>query len=88
MNQNWNNNKCGCYCKNSKKHCACKKDYICNPARCSCKNGIYLASIIDNSKITCDEIIDTTKTVSVKTVPTTAVPKNALQQIPIFYSLF
>ena len=34
-----------------------KKDYIWNPATCSCKNGKYLASIIDNSVIMCDEII-------------------------------
>ena len=36
-----------------------------NPATCSCKNGKYLASIIDNSVITCDEIIGKeTKTVT------------------------
>ena len=35
-----------------------KKDYIWNPATCSCKNGKYLGSIIDDSVITCDEIID------------------------------
>ena len=32
---------------------------------CSCENDKYLASIVvDDSEITCDEIIDTTKTVS------------------------
>ena len=41
-----------------------EKDYIWNPATCSCKNGKYLASIIDDSVITCDEIINTTKTIS------------------------
>ena len=40
-----------------KKH-ICEKDYIWNPATCSCKNGKYLASIIDNSVIMCDEIMD------------------------------
>ena len=35
-----------------------EKDYIWNPATCSCKNGKYLASIIAKSVITCDEIID------------------------------
>ena len=35
-----------------------KKDYIWNPATCSCKNGKYLGSITDDSVITCDEIID------------------------------
>ena len=57
--------------RSAEKH-ICEKDYIWNPATCSCKNGKYLASIIDNSVITCDEIIDTesksnnkeTKTVS------------------------
>ena len=32
-----------------------------NPATCICKNGKYLASIIDESVITCEKIIDTTK---------------------------
>ena len=41
-----------------KKHHTCEKDYIWNPATCGCENGNYLASIIDNSMITCDEIID------------------------------
>ena len=35
-----------------------KKNYIWNPATCSCKNGKYLASIMDDSAITFDEIID------------------------------
>ena len=36
-----------------------------NPATCSCKNGKYFASIIDNEVITCDEIIEKeTKTVT------------------------
>ena len=59
--QNWNNNKCRCECK---KHYICEKDYIWNPAVCSCKNGIYLASIIEDSVITCDKIIKETKTVT------------------------
>ena len=29
----------------------CVKDYIWNPATCSCKNGKYLANIKDNSVI-------------------------------------
>ena len=39
------------------KHHMLKKDYIWNHATC-CKNGKYLASIIDDSVITCDEILD------------------------------
>ena len=50
-----NNDKCRCECK---KHDMYEKDYIWNPSTCSCKNGKYLASIIDDSVITCDEIID------------------------------
>ena len=33
----------------------CKR-YICKPATCSCKNGKYLADIMEDSVITCDEI--------------------------------
>ena len=54
-NQNWNNNKYWCQCK---KHHICEKDYIWHPAICSCENGKYLASIFDDSVITCDELID------------------------------
>ena len=35
-----------------------KKIYIWNPSAYICKNGKYLASIIDDSVITCDEVID------------------------------
>ena len=31
---------------------------FCNSVRYSCEKGKYLASFIDNSVITCDEIID------------------------------
>ena len=41
-----------------RKHCMCKKNYIWNSATCTCKIGKYLASIIDDSVNTCDEIID------------------------------
>ena len=60
-NPSWNNNKCWCECK---KH-ICGKEYIWSPASYSCKHSKYLASIIDNSAITCDEIIEEeTKTVT------------------------
>ena len=58
----WNDNKCWCECKN---HHICKKNYIWNLATCSCKNVKYLASLIDDSVITCGEIIEEeTKTVA------------------------
>ena len=50
-----NNDKCFSECK--KRH-VCEKDYIWNPARRSCQNGKYLASLMNGSAITCDEIID------------------------------
>ena len=62
-NQWWNNDKCQCECK--KRH-VCEKDYIWNPFTCSCENGKHLASIMDDSAITFDEIIDVEET---KTIP-------------------
>ena len=46
----------------SEKH-VCNKDYTWNPATCSCENGKYLGSVIDNSVLTCDKIIEETKTI-------------------------
>ena len=45
-----------------KKQHICEKEYIWNAATFSWTNGKYLASIIDDSVITCDEIIEETKT--------------------------
>ena len=56
----------------SVKSILCGKNYIWNPATCRCENGKYLASIIDNSVITCDKIIDGEET---KTVPKTIICK-------------
>ena len=50
----WNNLKCLCECR--KRH-GCEKDYIWNLVTCSCQNGKYLAIIMVDSAITCDEII-------------------------------
>ena len=49
------NDKCWYECK---KHHVCDKDYIWNPLTCSCENGKYLPSVIDDSVITYDEIIN------------------------------
>ena len=49
------------------------KKNIQNPAPCSCENGKYLASSIDHTVITCEEIIDTvvkSYDKEAKTVPT------------------
>ena len=48
------------------KHLIYGKYYIWNPATCSWKNDRYVASIIDNSVITHDDIIDAEET---KTIP-------------------
>ena len=53
--QRRNSDKCRCECK--KRH-ECKKDYVWNPATCSCENRKYLLRIMDDSAITCDEIIE------------------------------
>ena len=64
FNQKWNNNKCGCECWNTKIKC------MWNPVTCSCENGKYVGSNIDDLVISCDKIIKTTKTIPTKTVPT------------------
>ena len=51
----WENDKCWCECK--RPH-VCEKDYVPNLATCICKNGKYSASIVNNSAIMCDEIIE------------------------------
>ena len=44
----------------------CKKDYTWNHPKCSCKNARYAENIIDDSIVICDEITETTKTVTIK----------------------
>ena len=44
-----------CQCESIKRH-ICQKDYVWNPATCSCENRKSLASITDDSAITCDKI--------------------------------
>ena len=49
-----------------KKHHICEKDYVWNPSTFTCENGkylvlylvLYLLSVMDNSMIICDEVID------------------------------
>ena len=54
------NDICWCQCR---KHHICEKEYIRNPDKCICKNGRYFVSIIDDSIIKCDEILEETKTI-------------------------
>ena len=49
--QLWNNDKCQC---EYKKYHVFEK----NPPTCSCKNRKSLASVMDDSAIICDEVID------------------------------
>ena len=80
-NQRWNNDKCLCECK---KHRICEKDYIWNPARRSCKNGEYLASIIGNSVITSDEVIEADAEAK-SNEETKTIPKNVIRKTKNFY---
>ena len=55
-----------------------EKDYSCNPAKCSCKNGKYSIIIIGNSVVMCHEIIETTKTIPTKGIPTKNDPTRSI----------
>ena len=77
----WNNNRCRCECKELD---VCEKDYVWIPATCNCENGKYLASIMYDSAIICDEVIesyDKEKTCNEKKQP-------AKGKISIFYLNF
>ena len=56
-----------------------KKSYIWNPSTYTCENGKYLGSIIDDSVITCDEIIEEKKLK--KITPTKTTSTELFQQI-------
>ena len=53
--KNINNYKFQCQWK---KHHLCEIDNVWNVATCNCENGKYLTSVMDDSAITCDEIIE------------------------------
>ena len=53
-----------------------KNIYIWNPATCSCENGKYVESIIDNSVLMCDGIMEETKTIPIKTTSKTIISTN------------
>ena len=55
LDQSWNNNKCQFKCR--KRH-VCGKDHIWNPATCSCEYEKYLVSIMDDSAVMCDKVIE------------------------------
>ena len=77
LRYSWNNDKCRFEYKNPEEHNPCKKDYVLNPATCSCRNGGYLAGNINDSVITCDEIINAVYNVSA------IVSSNVFSTVPI-----
>ena len=86
----WNNNKCWCECK--KRH-ACKKDYACILLHVVANMENYLETIIDNSLIMCDEIIDAETKLNdkeTKVIPTNFNEKSITCKIwiAIFYMHF
>ena len=63
-----------------KKCHVCEKDYAWNPATCNCENGKYLARIVDDSAIMCDEVIE-------ETVPKNLNENKANYKTKNFYNL-
>ena len=62
------------------------KKIVWNPATCSCENGKNLASIMDNSAIICDEVIESYDE-ETKTIPTHFNEKKATGKTQNFYIL-
>ena len=79
----WDNNKCWCVCK---KINVCEKEFVWNPSTCIFKNGKYLASIMDDSAIICDEVIKSYNE-EIKTIPTNFNEKNITCKTQSFYIL-
>ena len=85
----WNKNTCWWVSKTS----CMWKYYIWNPATCRCKNGKYLASIMDDPEVMCDEFINAeakSNNEETKTVPTNFNEKYNFvkHKISIFYLPF
>ena len=83
LDQWWKNNKCLCECK--KRH-VCERAYAWNNATCNCENGKYLASIMDNSTIKSDEIMESSDE-EIKTIPTNFTEKKATCRMQNLYIL-
>ena len=62
------------------------KNYIWNPATCSCENRKCFASIMDNSAIMCDEFIKSYDK-ETKIIPTNFSEKKEICKIQNFYIL-
>ena len=60
-----------------------KKDYVWNPSTDNCENEKYLASIMKDSSIICDEVIEPYKE-EIKIIPTNFNEKKVTCKIQIF----
>ena len=60
------------------------KKIVWNPATCNCENGKYLASIMDDSAIICNEIIESYDE-DIKTIATNLNEKKATCKTRNFY---
>ena len=79
----WNNDKCWCEC--IKRH-ICEKYYVCNTATCNYENGKYLASVLDDSAVSSDEIKESYKE-ETKAIPSNFYEKKAIHKLQNFYIL-
>ena len=71
---------------NVKKQYICEKDYVWNSATCNCDNGKYLASSIDDSMITCPEVMKSCEE-EIKTIPTNFNENKVTYKTQSFYIL-
>ena len=69
-----------------KKYSVCEKDYVWNPSACNCENRKYLASVMDDSVITRDKVIESYNE-KIKTVATNFNDKNMTSKAKNFYIL-
>ena len=79
----WNNDKCWCEC--IKRH-ICEKYYVCNTATCNYENGKYLASVLDDSAVSSDEIKESYKE-ETKAIPSNFYEKKAIHKLQNFFIL-
>ena len=70
-----------------KKRHVCEKDYVWNPATWNCENGKYLASVMDDSMISCNEIINVMETNFMKKIKLAKHRILIFSYIPIFLFL-
>ena len=80
----WDNNK---YWSECVKHHVCEKVYIWNHSTFSCENRKYLASIMDNSAIICNEVTEL-QDKETKFIPKNFIEKKAFSKISIIYLHF